>query len=94
MRKNTTNAARSEFSRVAAFILSVCLDSVAIDALVSELRPIGCSARDRKSFDALGGAEGSDGQELGGVSPLALAVGSLVTVVTGLAFYYTEHMMD
>ena len=58
MRKNTTNAARSEFSRVAAFILSVCLDSVAIDALVSELRPIGCSARDRKSFDALGGAEG------------------------------------
>ena len=56
----TTNVARAAFSRAAAFILSVCLDSAAIDALVAQLRPGGgssASAR-RTAFDARGGAEG------------------------------------
>ena len=54
----TTNVARAAFSRVAAFILSVCLDAAAIDALVAQLRPgSGASAR-RTAFDARGGAEG------------------------------------
>ena len=60
LRKNTTNAARSEFSRAAAYILSVCLDARAIDKLVAELRPGHSSSTPsgRKSFDALGGADG------------------------------------
>ena len=67
----TTNAARADFSRAAAFILSVCLDAAAIDALVAELRPGLSASAARRSFDAQGGADGiasNDSQKSG---PLA-----------------------
>lgn len=54
----TTNVARADFSRAAAFILSVCLDAAAIDALVAQLRPGSSASARRTSFDARGGAEG------------------------------------
>ena len=66
----TTNAARADFSRAAAFILSVCLDAAAIDALVAELRP-GASPAGRKSFDAQGGADGVASNAAAEAAPLA-----------------------
>ena len=67
----TTNAARADYSRAAAFILSVCLDAAAIDALVAELRPGSSALAARKSFDARGGADGVASNDSQQSAPLA-----------------------